>query len=53
MIYIGMDISSKSFLVHAIDSKKKVVFKGEIKPTRSGIRADDQGVRPSIEIGGI
>ena len=38
MIYIGIDISSKSFLVHAIDSKKKVVFKGEIKPTRSGIR---------------
>ena len=38
MIYIGMDISSKSFLVHAIDSKKKVVFKGEIKPTRSGIK---------------
>jgi len=33
-----MDISSKSFMVHAIDLKKKVVFKGEIKPTRSGIR---------------
>lgn len=38
MIYIGMDISSKSFLVHAITSRKKVVFKGEIKPTRQGLR---------------
>lgn len=38
MIYIGMDISSKSFMVHAINSKKKVVFKGEINPTRHGLR---------------
>ncbi len=38
MIYVGMDISSKSFMVHAIDSKNKLVFKGEIKPTRQGIR---------------
>jgi transposase len=38
MIYVGMDISSKSFVVHAIDSKNKVVFKGEIKPTRQGLR---------------
>lgn len=37
MIYVGMDISSKSFMVHAIDSKNKLVFKGEIKPTRQGI----------------
>jgi hypothetical protein len=33
-----MDISSKSFMVHAINSKKKVVFNGEIKPTRGGLR---------------
>ena len=38
MIYVGMDISSKSFMVHAIDSKNKLVFKGEIKPTRQGLR---------------
>jgi transposase len=37
MIYVGMDISSKSFVVHAIDSKNKIVFKGEIKPTRQGL----------------
>ena len=37
MIYIGMDISSKSFTIHAIDRKKKVVFKGEIKPTKAGL----------------
>jgi transposase len=39
MIYIGIDISSKSFMVHAINEKKKVVFKEEIKPTRSGLKA--------------
>jgi transposase len=38
MIYVGMDISSKSFMVHAINSKKKVVFSKEIKPTRTGLR---------------
>ena len=38
MIYIGMDISSKSFTVHAINEKKKIVFKGDIQPTRSRLR---------------
>ena len=38
MIYIGMDISSKSFTVHAINEAKRVVYKGDIKPTRSGLR---------------
>jgi transposase len=38
MIYVGMDISSKSFMVHAINSKKKVVFNSEIKPTRGALR---------------
>lgn len=39
MIYIGMDISSKSFTVHAIDEAKKIIFKGDIKPTRAGLRS--------------
>jgi transposase len=38
MIYVGMDISSKSFVVHAINDKKAVVFKGEIPPTRPGLK---------------
>jgi transposase len=38
MIYIGMDISSKSFTIHAINERKKVIFKGDIKPTRAGLR---------------
>lgn len=38
MIYVGMDISSKGFMVHAIDSNNKVVFKDEIRPTRQGLR---------------
>jgi len=38
MIYIGMDISSKSFTIHAINNRKKIVFKGDIKPTRAGLK---------------
>ena len=38
MIYIGMDVSSKSFTIHAINEKKQVVFKGDIEPTRDGLR---------------
>ena len=38
MIYIGMDISSKSFTIHAVNEAKKVIFKGDIKPTRAGLR---------------
>ena len=38
MIYVGMDVSSKSFVVHAIDEKKRVVFRGEIPPARSELR---------------
>lgn len=37
MIYVGMDISSKSFMVHAVNMKKKVVYNNEIKPTRAGL----------------
>jgi transposase len=38
MIYLGMDISSKSFVVHAINEKKQVIFSGEIEPTRYGLK---------------
>lgn len=38
MIYIGMDVSSKEFMIHAIDEKKKIKFKGGIEPTRRGLR---------------
>lgn len=38
MIYVGMDLSSKSFMVHAINERKKVVFKGEIAASREGLR---------------
>jgi hypothetical protein len=36
MLYEGMDVSSKSFFVHAINEKKKVVCRGEVKPTEGG-----------------
>jgi transposase len=38
MIYVGMDVSSKSFVVHALDEKKRVVKKEEIAPTRNALR---------------
>lgn len=38
MLYIGMDVSSKEFMVHAINEKKKVTFSGAIAPTRRGLR---------------
>lgn len=37
MIYVGMDVSSKSFVVHAVNGRKKVVFKGEVSPSRAGL----------------
>lgn len=39
MIYVGMDISSKDFMIHAIDERKKVKFKGAISPSRKALRA--------------
>ncbi len=38
MIYVGLDVSSKSFVVHAIDEKKRVVKREEIEPTRGALR---------------
>jgi len=38
MIYVGMDISSKDFMIHAINERKKVKFKGAIAPSRKALR---------------
>lgn len=38
MIYVGMDISGKEFVIHALNDKKKVLFKGSVSPTKKGIR---------------
>ena len=38
MIYVGMDVSSKSFEVYAVNAKGKKVFKGAIEPTRQGLK---------------
>jgi transposase len=39
MIYVGMDVSFKGFMIHAITEKKKVVFKGEIPASPRGLQA--------------
>jgi transposase len=38
MVYVGLDVSSKSFVVHAINERKKVVWHGDVAPTRSGLK---------------
>ncbi len=38
VIYVGMDLSSKEFVIHAIDERKKVVLKASIAPTKKAIR---------------
>lgn len=37
MIYIGMDVSSKSFVIHGIDGKKRIVCREEIAPCRDAL----------------
>jgi len=50
MIYIGMDVSSKEFVIHAIDQRQKKVFEGVIAPSRAGLRqlVKDLGVGPKL-----
>jgi transposase len=38
MVYVGMDVSSKSLVVHALDERKRVVWRGEVAPTASGLK---------------
>jgi transposase len=39
MIYVGMDVSSKSFVIHAVNGKKAVKYRGEIEPTKAGLKS--------------
>ena len=39
MIYVGMDVGSKKFMIHAINDRKKVLYKGEIDASRRGLRS--------------
>lgn len=38
MQYVGMDVSSKSFFVHALDEKKRLLKREEIEPSRQALR---------------
>src|SRR5215472_4780101 len=38
MLYAGMDISSKSFVVHVVNERKIVVLKTEIAASRESLR---------------
>jgi hypothetical protein len=38
MMYVGLDVSSKSFVGHAINERKVVKYRGEVTPTRDGLK---------------
>lgn len=50
MIYVGMDISSKDFMIYAVNERKKVSFKGSIAPSKQALRKliDDLGIEKKI-----
>lgn len=50
MIYVGIDVSSKEFVVHAVNERKKVIFKGAIGSTKKAIREliADLGIESKI-----
>lgn len=52
MMYIGMDVSIKGFVIHAINDKKKVVFRGEVAATRAALRKamEDLGEEPKVVV---
>jgi hypothetical protein len=45
MIYLGMDVSSKSFVVHGIDEKKRELVNGKIASSRAGLKGMIPGLR--------
>ena len=50
MIFVGMDVSSKEFVIHAIDQRQQKVFEGRVAPSRAGLRklVRDLGVGPKL-----
>jgi hypothetical protein len=38
MVSVGMDVSRKSFVVHAVNERKQVVWRGEVAATPSGLK---------------
>ena len=47
-----MDVSSKRFVVHAINERKKVVWRGEVAPTRRGLKRamDELGAQAKLVV---
>ena len=50
MVYVGIDSSSKSFVVHALDEKRRVVLKSEVSPTREGLRQVNRQLGPGAKL---
>ena len=50
MIYVGLDISGKSLVLHGMNEKKKVVFKEEIPPNQRPLRKAMLGLGVEIRL---
>jgi transposase len=52
MQYVGMDVSSKSFVVHALDEKKRLLKREEIEPTKSALKklCGELGSEPKLVV---
>jgi hypothetical protein len=44
MIYVRMDVTTKTFVVHAINERNRVVFHDGIPVTRSALRPTYDGL---------
>jgi transposase len=50
MLYVGIDLSSKSFVVHAIDERKRVVLRSEVAASREGFRRVVRELGPGAKL---
>jgi len=52
MLYVGIDVSCKEFVVYAVNERKQKVFDNKIEPTREGLRklVKDLGEGPKLMV---
>lgn len=53
MILIGLDIRSKSFVIHAIDRKKRILYREKIEASRESLREIISRFAKGAEVGGV
>lgn len=52
MLYVGIDVSCKEFVVYAVNERKKKVFDNQVEPSREGLRklVKDLGEGPKLMV---